>query len=90
MQRRERGVTPAGFRHQLLTRLRETARRRSLPVQRLQQRVAFERFLFRLSMDQSWVLKGGFALELRYGWGNRPTNDIDLRTTNSLQQAWLE
>jgi Nucleotidyl transferase AbiEii toxin, Type IV TA system len=25
------------------------------------------------------VLKGGFALELRYGWTYRPTRDIDLR-----------
>jgi hypothetical protein len=27
----------------------------------------------------AWVLKGGFALELRYGWEHRPTRDIDLR-----------
>ena len=80
MQRRERGRTPAGFRDQLLGRLRNYARERGISVQRVQQRVAFERLLARLTGFGEWLLKGGFALELRYGWQNRPTRDIDLRT----------
>ena len=30
------------------------------------------------------MLKGGFALELRYGWFHRPTRDIDLRFGNEV------
>jgi Nucleotidyl transferase AbiEii toxin, Type IV TA system len=42
--------------------------------------VAFERFLARL-LDRDptrWVLKGGYALELRLGGRARATKDIDL------------
>jgi hypothetical protein len=81
MHRRERGRTSAGFRDQLLARLRNHAHKRGISVQRVQQRVAFERLLARLGHTDEWVLKGGFALELRYGWESRPTRDIDLRTT---------
>jgi predicted nucleotidyltransferase component of viral defense system len=77
--RPERGSTPQGFREQVLQRLRNRARDERISPQRLQQRVAFERLLARLQGDSSWVLKGGFALELRYGWTYRPTRDIDLR-----------
>lgn len=80
MPQRERGRTPAGFRIQLLQRLRNEALRAGIPAQRLQQQVAFERFLVRLPEDGEWVLKGGFALQLRYGLQARPTRDVDLRT----------
>src|SRR4051812_42446835 len=76
---RPRGSTPAAFRSQLLQRLRNRARAEQVPPQRFQQRVAFERLLARLATDGTWILKGGFALELRYGWTYRPTRDIDLR-----------
>jgi len=36
------------------------------------------------------VLKGGFALELRYGWGNRPTKDIDIRAAADLPNALVQ
>jgi hypothetical protein len=77
---RERGNTPAGFRAQLLQRLRNEALRTGIPVQRLQQRVAFERLLARLPRDGEWVLKGGFALQFRYDLLARPTRDVDFRT----------
>ncbi len=80
MPPRERGRTPAGFRAQLLQRLRNEALRTGLPPQRLQQQIAFERLLARLALDREWVLKGGFALQLRYGLRARPTRDVDLRT----------
>jgi hypothetical protein len=73
----DRGSSPAGFRAQLLARLRNQAQADGVSAQRLQQRVAFERFLARLGPSGDWVLKGGFVLELRYGWGSRPTKDID-------------
>jgi hypothetical protein len=89
MQRRERGRTPAGFRDQLLARLRNYARERDISVQRVQQHVAFERLLARLPESGDWILKGGFALELRYDWDSRPTKDIDLRTSANLRAALI-
>jgi predicted nucleotidyltransferase component of viral defense system len=83
----ERGRTPSGFRTQLLQRLRNEALRTGIPAQRLQQRIAFERLLARLPRDGEWVLKGGFALQLRYALQARPTRDVDLRTTHDLAAA---
>jgi predicted nucleotidyltransferase component of viral defense system len=85
--RPERGATDRGFRQQLLERLKNEARRQGTETQRVQQRVAFERLLARLAASGEWLLKGGFALELRYGWRNRPTRDIDLRTEREPEQA---
>src|SRR3954467_6154286 len=84
--RPERGTTPSGFRDRLLARLRNTSRQEGVSAQRLQQRVAFERLLARLSHEH-WLLKGGFALELRYDWTHRPTKDIDLRTDLPLEEG---
>jgi hypothetical protein len=84
--RPERGTTPSGFRDRLLALLRNAARQEGIAAQRLQQRVAFERLLARLSHEH-WLLKGGFALELRYSWTHRPTKDIDLRTDVPLDTA---
>jgi hypothetical protein len=79
--------TPAGFRTQLLQRLRNEALRTGMPVQRHQQRIAFERLLFRLPRDGDWVLKGGLALQFRFGLQTRSTRDIDLRTSASPAAA---
>lgn len=87
MPQPDRGATPAGFRTQLLQRLRNQALREGVPVQRLQQRIAFERFLVRLSHSDQWILEGGFALQFRYGLLGRPTIDVDLRTDSSIDQA---
>lgn len=86
MPRAERGTTPSGFRHRLLALLRNASREQGVSAQRLQHRVAFERLLARLSQDH-WLLKGGFALELRYNWTHRPTKDVDLRTELPLREA---
>ncbi|MFN8632408.1 MAG: nucleotidyl transferase AbiEii/AbiGii toxin family protein [Chloroflexota bacterium] len=83
MPPRERGSTPAGFRAQLLQRLRNEALRTGVPAQRLQQRIAFERLLARLPHDGTWILKGGFALQVRYGLDARPTRDLDLRAAHA-------
>lgn len=88
MPQPERGRTPAGFRTQLLQRLRNEALRTGIPAQRLQQRIAFERLLARLPHDGEWVLKGGFALQFRYGLQARPTRDVDLRTPRDPAARW--
>ena len=87
MAPRERGKTPPGFRAQVLQRLRNEALRTGVPSQRLQQQIAFERLLARLPPNGEWVLKGGFALQLRYGLQARPTRDVDLRTLLAPTEA---
>jgi hypothetical protein len=56
---------------------------------RLRKRVAFERFLVRLKdvAPEGWLLKGGFALELRLGDIARTTKDIDIDWALSESQA---
>jgi hypothetical protein len=62
---------------------------------RLRRQVSFERLLARLAGGQagttSWVLKGGFALELRLGNISRTTRDLDLATLDGEldgQRMW--
>src|SRR4051812_41766870 len=75
MPRPERGSTPQGFRRQLLARMRNQALHDGISAQRLQQHLAFERLLARLPISGDWTLKGGFGLELRYGWISRTMLD---------------
>jgi hypothetical protein len=46
--------------------------------------VAFERFLARLGKKdpEAWIVKGGFALQLRLGERARTTKDIDVSAVN--------
>jgi predicted nucleotidyltransferase component of viral defense system len=72
--------TPHAFRVALEARLRNVAQQQGTDLQRLQRRVAFERLLARLfaSEDPPWLLKGGYALELRLQDRARSTLDLDL------------
>jgi hypothetical protein len=79
--------TPQAFRTALQARLRNVAGQRGTDLQRLQRRVAFERLLARLfagqtrvplGQDPPWLLKGGYALELRLPDRARSTLDLDL------------
>lgn len=81
--------TAEAFRAALDQRLRNEAITANLPVMRLRKRVAFERFLARLSAAEpgSWMLKGAFALELRLGVRTRATKDIDLAGADDEQTA---
>ena len=71
--------TPTAFRRALETRLKSIASREQTDLQRLRRQVAFDRFLHRLFLEApgAWVLKGGYAMELRIA-GARTTKDIDL------------
>ncbi|HEY7953107.1 MAG TPA: nucleotidyl transferase AbiEii/AbiGii toxin family protein [Solirubrobacteraceae bacterium] len=73
-------ATAEAFRAALDQRLRNEAATSGVPVMRLRKRVAFERFLARLTLatPNRWVLKGAFALDLRLGLRTRTTKDIDL------------
>lgn len=68
------------LRRALEERLRQRAEKEGEPVIRLRKRVVFERCMARLQKDGNspWVLKGGFALELRLGNSARMTKDLDL------------
>lgn len=72
--------TPAAFRTALDQRLANAARDTGIDLGRLRRRVVFERILARLGMatTERWILKGGFALEVRLGERARATRDLDV------------
>jgi predicted nucleotidyltransferase component of viral defense system len=75
-----RTYTSAGaFRKALEERLKSESRARQMDVNRLRRQVSFDRLLARLFRAETvpWVLKGGYALELRFK-AARSTIDIDL------------
>ncbi len=75
-------ATPAAFRRTLEDRLQAIAKKEGVDLQRLRRQVAFDRLLARLFQEGDpkqlpWVLKGGYAMELRMK-AARTTKDIDL------------
>jgi hypothetical protein len=74
-----RYATPEAFRAALEDRLKD-AQNETVGLSRLRKRVAFERLLARLTAQAAgeWVLKGGFALELRLDELSRSTKDMDV------------
>ena len=70
----------AAFRQALDARIRTLAAERGAPIQGLQLKVAIERLLARLfhGEDRRWLLKGGYAMELRFRPRARATRDVDL------------
>jgi predicted nucleotidyltransferase component of viral defense system len=84
-----RYASPAAFRAALESRLNAASVASGRSVGRARKLVAFSRFLARLqqSAPDQWVLKGGFALELRLGRQARATRDIDLDWRTTLDDA---
>ena len=78
-------ASPTAFRRALEDRLKQKARTEGLDFQRLMREVSFDRLLARLfaRKDAAWILKGGYALELRMKEA-RATKDIDLALRHSL------
>ena len=78
-------ANPTAFRRALEDRLKQKARNEGLDFQRLMREVSFDRLLARLfaRKDAAWILKGGYALELRMKEA-RATKDIDLALRHSL------
>jgi hypothetical protein len=75
-------ATATAFRRGLEDRLQDIAGKESVDLQRLRRQVAFDRVLARLFQAAQpralpWVLKGGYAMELRIK-AARTTKDIDL------------
>jgi hypothetical protein len=73
-------ATAAAFRASLEQRLRTIASETGAPLAALRLKVVIERLLARLFARNSppWLLKGGYAMELRYRPRARTTKDIDL------------
>jgi hypothetical protein len=80
-------ATGLALRTALEERLKRVAREEGIDLQRLRRQVAFDRFLARLFPSDSadWVLKGGYAMELRFQTA-RATRDLDFtaRTAQSI------
>jgi Nucleotidyl transferase AbiEii toxin, Type IV TA system len=78
--------TGAAFRQALETRLREKSLKTGLPLVRLRKIVAFDRLLARISKQPGnrWIIKGGLALEWRFGDRARTTMDIDAALTEQM------
>lgn len=73
-------ATPDAFRQALEARLRAGAEARGISVNDLRLRFVMERLLARLftNAHPPWLLKGGYAMELRYRPKARTTRDVDL------------
>ena len=73
-----RYATAGAFRQALEERLRQQSLGNNLALTRLRKMIAFDRFLARLAKSdpEAWVVKGGFALQLRLGARARTTKDI--------------
>ncbi len=79
MKKTKKYLTASSFRQALDDHLRNIANKEGLEISRLRHKIAFDRFLFRLFREEPspWLLKGGYAIELRLN--NSPaTKDIDL------------
>jgi hypothetical protein len=72
-------ATAGSFRRALEERLKRISHTDQIDINRLRRQISFDRLLARLFHDQAapWVLKGGYALELRFK-AARATVDIDL------------
>src|ERR1700686_1568670 len=72
-------ATAGAFRRALEERLKRASVTEQIDPNRLRRQVSFDRLLARLFREDTapWVLKGGYALELRFK-AARSTVDIDL------------
>lgn len=76
-------TSPTAFKASLEARLRARAAELAVPFQTLQLKFVMERLIARLfhAADAPWLLKGGFAMDLRFRPKARTTKDIDLSVT---------
>lgn len=84
-----RGGTPAGRRASLLVRMNNVAREAGVVSRRIHLVLAIDRLLVRLlqAAPGQWVVKGGYANQLRLPDGARFTEDLDLRIAAAIDTA---
>lgn len=80
----------AAWRSSLEARLGNLSERTGLDVGRLRRHLVFQRMLARLSQNERWVLKGGFALEVRLALRSRSTKDLDLVVLGEVEGDQLQ
>ncbi len=80
--------TATDFRQHLETTLRTHATKTGVNIQRLRQKVAFDRLLARIATQDppSFFLKGGYAMELLFAHA-RATKDMDLTCCKRASHA---
>src|SRR6516164_7215869 len=73
-------ASAVAFKSALEARLRKRAQERGVPFSTLQLKFVMERLLARLFRADPplWLLKGGFAMDLRFRPRARTTKDVDL------------
>lgn len=71
-------------------RLANVAAERRVAPDRIRRHFVFQRILVRLSATEGWVLKGGFALEVRLGLQARATKDLDLAMLDDADGAEVQ
>ncbi|MEG9225499.1 nucleotidyl transferase AbiEii/AbiGii toxin family protein [Aeromicrobium sp. Sec7.5] len=71
-------------------RLANVAAERQVAPDRVRRHFVFQRILVRLSSTDGWVLKGGFALEVRLGLRARATKDLDLAVLEDLDGSEVQ
>jgi Nucleotidyl transferase AbiEii toxin, Type IV TA system len=83
--------TAAAFKAALEAHLRTVAQERNVPFQTLQLKFVIERLLARLFYAEKppWLLKGGFAMDLRFRPHARTTRDVDLSADTAGAQGDL-
>lgn len=85
MEEQRKYASATAFRRALEDRLRLIAGKENLTIERLRREIAFDRLLARIFSreDAPWILKGGYALELRMKEA-RVTKDIDMALRETL------
>src|SRR5260370_31913444 len=79
----------AAFKASLDAHLRKHATERHIPLSTLQLKFVIERLLARLFHNPAapWLLKGGFAMDLRFRPQARTTKDVDLSVSLASVKA---
>jgi len=82
-------ATPAAFRAAVESRLRQRARRLGVPAYILRRQAALERLIVRLTKvaPDRWAIKGGMALETRFGERARVSIDLDADHARGAEAA---
>src|SRR5580658_4972446 len=85
-------ASAGAFRRSLEDRLRRAAVERGVSLDSLRLKVVMERLLARLfeKPHPPWLLKGGFAMELRYRPRARTTRDLDLSIAGAVGEISLD
>ncbi len=78
------------LRESISQRLTNLAHDQQVAPDRIRRHFVFQRILARLGAAEGWVLKGGFAIEVRLGLQARATKDLDLALQDDVDASDLQ